>query len=80
MNPISDLLFPVMSKEDGAIGVITNWFVATGDPVTPQTLVAEVAMDKVNGDVYPEASGVITVLVSEGQEVPQGSVIAGYPS
>lgn len=73
---MSELLFPEMSRAAGAIGVITSWFVATGDQVTPRTLVAEVAMDKVNGDVYPAASGVITVLIGEGEEVAQGSVIA----
>lgn len=73
---MTDLVFPKMSAADGAIGVITSWFVETGERVTPETLVAEVAMDKVNGDVYPEVSGVITVLIGEGQEVPQGTVIA----
>jgi pyruvate/2-oxoglutarate dehydrogenase complex dihydrolipoamide acyltransferase (E2) component len=33
-------------------------------------------MDKVNADVYPETSGVITRLVEEEDEVLQGSVIA----
>lgn len=73
---MTDLVFPKMSADQGAIGVITNWFVATGERVTPRTLVAEVAMDKVNADVYPETAGVITIVVPEGQEIPQGSVIA----
>jgi pyruvate/2-oxoglutarate dehydrogenase complex dihydrolipoamide acyltransferase (E2) component len=33
-------------------------------------------MDKVDAEVYPEESGVITVLVEESKEVPQGAVIA----
>ena len=44
--------------------------------MTPATLIAEVAMDKVDAEVYPEAPGVITLLVEEGKEVPQGAVIA----
>jgi pyruvate/2-oxoglutarate dehydrogenase complex dihydrolipoamide acyltransferase (E2) component len=56
--------------------VIVTWFVDSGDEVSPTTLIAEVAMDKVDAEVYPETSGVITVLVAEEQEVAQGTVIA----
>ena len=42
---MSDLVFPKMSEAAGAIGVVTSWFVETGERVTPETLVAEVAMD-----------------------------------
>lgn len=73
---MTNVLFPVMSKEKDATGVVVTWFVESGDAVTPKTLVAEVAMDKVNADVYPETSGVITRLVEEEEEVLQGSVIA----
>ena len=73
---MTDVRFPVMSKEEGATGVIVTWFVDSGDEVSPTTLIAEVAMDKVDAEVYPETSGVITVLVAEEQEVPQGTVIA----
>lgn len=65
-----------MSDADGATGVIVTWFVESGDEVTPSTLIAEVAVDKVDAEVYPETSGTITVLVAEEAEVPQGSVIA----
>jgi pyruvate/2-oxoglutarate dehydrogenase complex dihydrolipoamide acyltransferase (E2) component len=65
-----------MSKEEGATGVIVTWFVDSGDEVSPTTLIAEVAMDKVDAEVYPETSGMITVLVAEEQEVAQGTVIA----
>jgi pyruvate/2-oxoglutarate dehydrogenase complex dihydrolipoamide acyltransferase (E2) component len=73
---MTNVLFPLMSKEKDATGVIVSWFVESGDEVTPKTLIAEVAMDKVNADVYPETSGVITRLVEEEDEVLQGSVIA----
>ncbi len=73
---MTNVLFPVMSKEKDATGVVVTWFVESGEAVTPKTLVAEVAMDKVNADVYPETSGVITRLVEEEEEVLQGSVIA----
>ena len=73
---MTNVLFPVMSKEKDATGVVVTWFVESGDAVTPKTLVAEVAMDKVNADVYPETSGVITLLVEEEEAVLQGSVIA----
>lgn len=73
---MTDVLFPLMSKTEGATGVIVTWFVESGDEVTPTTLIAEVAMDKVDAEVYPEASGIITLLVDEETEVTQGSVIA----
>ena len=73
---MTDVRFPIMSKDEAATGVIVTWFVDSGDEVSPTTLIAEVAMDKVDAEVYPEASGVITVLVAEEQEVPQGTVIA----
>jgi pyruvate/2-oxoglutarate dehydrogenase complex dihydrolipoamide acyltransferase (E2) component len=73
---MTNVLFPLMSKEKDATGVIVSWFVESGDEVTPKTLIAEVAMDKVNADVDPETSGVITRLVEEEDEVLQGSVIA----
>ena len=44
--------------------------------MTPATLIAEVAMDKVDAEVYPETSGVITLVVEEKQEIAQGAVIA----
>jgi pyruvate/2-oxoglutarate dehydrogenase complex dihydrolipoamide acyltransferase (E2) component len=73
---VTDVRFPMMSKDQGATGVIVTWFVASGDTVTPSTLIAEVAMDKVDAEVYPEASGVITLLADEEAQVEQGSVIA----
>ena len=73
---MTDVLFPMMSGAEGATGVIVTWFVESGDEVTPTTLIAEVAVDKVDADVYPETSGVITLLTKENTEIPQGGMIA----
>jgi len=73
---VSDVIFPKMSAATDATGVVVTWFVDSGDEVTPSTLIAEVAVDKVDAEIYPETSGTITVLVDEAAEVPQGSVIA----
>jgi pyruvate/2-oxoglutarate dehydrogenase complex dihydrolipoamide acyltransferase (E2) component len=73
---MSDVLFPLMSGADGATGVIVTWFVESGDEVSPTTLIAEVAVDKVDAEVYPPTSGVITLLVEENTEIRQGAVIA----
>ena len=73
---MTDVLFPLMSGADGATGVIVTWFVESGDEVTPATLIAEVAVDKVDAEVYPPTPGVITLLVEENTEIRQGAVIA----
>jgi pyruvate/2-oxoglutarate dehydrogenase complex dihydrolipoamide acyltransferase (E2) component len=73
---MTDVPFPLMSEADGATGVIVTWFVESGDEVTPATLIAEVAVDKVDAEVYPPTSGVITLLVEENTEIRQGAVIA----
>ena len=73
---MTDVLFPMMSAAEEATGVIVTWFVESGDEVTPTTLIAQVAMDKVDADVYPQDSGIITLLVAENTEIAQGAVIA----
>ena len=73
---MTDVLFPPLSGAKGATGVIVTWFVESGDEVTPKTLIAEVAVDKVDAEVYPPSSGVITVLAQENTEISQGAVIA----
>ena len=73
---MTDVPFPLMSEADGATGVIVTWFVESGDEVTPATLIAEVAVDKVDAEVYPPTPGVITLLVEENTEIRQGAVIA----
>jgi pyruvate/2-oxoglutarate dehydrogenase complex dihydrolipoamide acyltransferase (E2) component len=73
---VSDVVFPQMSGAADATGVIVTWFVQSGDQVTPTTLIAEVAVDKVDAEVYPQTAGTITLLAEEEAEVAQGSVIA----
>jgi pyruvate/2-oxoglutarate dehydrogenase complex dihydrolipoamide acyltransferase (E2) component len=73
---VSDITFPNLSDVPDTTGVIVTWFVSSGDAVTPQTLVAEVAVDKVDSEIYPETAGTITILAEEEAEVVQGSVIA----
>jgi pyruvate/2-oxoglutarate dehydrogenase complex dihydrolipoamide acyltransferase (E2) component len=73
---MTDVVFPLMSEAEGATGVIVTWFVESGDEVTPTTLIAEVAVDKVDAEVYPETPGVITLLAQENTEIAQGAVIA----
>jgi len=73
---MTDITFPRMSDAADAKGVVVTWFVESGEAVTPETLVAEVAMDKVDQEVRPASSGTITIVVPENEEVPQGAVIA----
>lgn len=73
---MTDVVFPAMSKEPGATGVVVTWFVDDGDEVTEGALVAEVAVDKVDQEVVAPVSGVLTIVVPEEQEVAQGGTIA----
>lgn len=71
-----DVPFPHLSEDAAAKGVVSTWFVASGERVDPSTLIAEAAVDKADVEVYPETSGTITLLVAEGEEVSQGTAIA----
>ncbi len=72
-----DVVFPAMSdKEPDAEGVVATWFVADGEQVTADQLVAEVAVDKVSEEVPAPAAGTVRLLVGEGAVVTQGTVIA----
>lgn len=73
---MTEVLFPSMSDAEGATGVVVTWFVDSGEQVDENALIAEVAMDKVDQEVLAPASGVLTVLIPEEQEVVQGAVIA----
>ena len=42
------MCFPLMSGTEDATGVIATWFIESGEEVTPTTLIAEVAMDKLD--------------------------------
>lgn len=71
-----DVPFPHMSDDASAKGVVSTWFVGSGEQVDPETLIAEVSVDKVDLEVYPPAPGTITLLIPEGEEVAQGTPIA----
>ncbi len=74
---MTDVIFPQMSAEHGdATGVVATWYAAEGEQVAEGQLLAEVQMDKVDAEVMAPAAGTVTLLVAEGDEVTQGSVIA----
>lgn len=73
---MADVPFPRMSDDASAMGVVSTWFVESGEQVDPDTLIAEVAVDKVDMEVFPPAAGTITLLIAEGEEVSQGTPIA----
>ena len=70
------ITFPVMSKDESAEGVLSTWFVRTGETVRTGQVIAEVMVDKVSLDVEAPIDGVVTCLVEEEAAVPQGSDIA----
>lgn len=74
---MTDVLFPEMSAENpDAEGVLATWFVDDGQVVEEGDLIAEVAVDKVDMELPAPASGVVHLLVKEGDVVTQRSVVA----
>lgn len=74
---MTDVLFPRLSDRDpDGEGVVATWFVNDGETVTVGQLVAEVAVDKVDAEVFAPADGAISIVVTEGQAAPQGGAIA----
>ena len=74
---MTDVVFPSSSKErDDAEGVVSTWFVADGEPVVEDQLLAEVQVDKVAVEVPAPQAGTVHLLVAEEEEVRQGQVIA----
>ena len=74
---MTDVLFPPLSKESpDSEGVLSTWFVADGERVRADQVLAEVQVDKVAADVPAPAAGVVHRLVEEEAAVRQGSVIA----
>lgn len=58
-------------------GTITKWFVKEGDRVEEDTLLFEVATDKVDSEIPSPVDGVIKrILFPEGSLVPVGEVLA----
>ena len=74
---MTEVLFPAVSqKQPTAEGVLSTWFVADGEAVSVDQLIAEVQVDKVAVEVPAPRAGVITLLVKEDDPVNQGSPIA----
>src|SRR3954470_12134584 len=58
-------------------GIVLEWHVAEGDPVSEGDTVVEVSTDKVDAEVPAPADGVITKLVAAvDDEVPVGAPLA----
>jgi pyruvate/2-oxoglutarate dehydrogenase complex dihydrolipoamide acyltransferase (E2) component len=74
---MTEVLFPALSKESAtAEGVVSTWFVADGESVHTDQLLAEVQVDKVAAEVPAPCDGTVYLLVAEDGAVPQGSPIA----
>lgn len=74
---MTEVLFPPLSQErPDAEGVVATWFVDDGAPVVAGQLLAEVQVDKVTVEVPAPASGVVHLLVAEGDAARQGEPIA----
>src|SRR5581483_4003347 len=60
-----------------AEGTITSWLKKEGDPIQEGDAIAEVETDKANVEIPAEESGILSkIIVSAGQTVPVGAVIA----
>lgn len=70
------IVFPTMSKDETAEGVLSTWFVRTGESVRAGQVIAEVSVDKVSMDVEAPVDGTVTCLVEEEAAVAQGQEIA----
>lgn len=66
----------MMSKDESAEGVLSTWFVRSGEPVRAGQVIAEVSVDKVSLDIEAPIAGTVTCLVEEEEAVPQGAQIA----
>jgi len=74
---VTAVLFPRLSDQDpDGEGVVATWFVDDGATVTVGQLIAEVAVDKVDAEVFAPADGVISIGVVEGAAARQGEAIA----
>ena len=56
-------------------GVIVRWHKQNGDTVTAGEPLCEVETDKLNSEIEADASGIITILEPEGEELSVGAVI-----
>lgn len=70
------IVFPSISKDEDAEGVLATWFVRTGESVRTGQVIAEVMVDKVSMDIEAPIDGTVTCLVDEEAAVRQGQEIA----
>lgn len=73
---MTDVFFPKMTEDGAENGVLATWYVADGEQVKVEQLLAEVALDKVDAEVLAPVAGVVRLVVEEGAELAQGSLIA----
>lgn len=74
---MTEVRFPPMSEEQpDAVGVVATWYVADGDAVAVDQVLADVQVDKVAAEVPAPVAGTVRLRVQEEQEVTQGDVIA----
>ena len=74
---MTDVPFPGLSTDNpDSEGVVSTWFVAEGESVAADQLLAEVQVDKVAAEVLAPAAGVVHLLVEEEAVVRQGEPIA----
>jgi pyruvate/2-oxoglutarate dehydrogenase complex dihydrolipoamide acyltransferase (E2) component len=74
---MTEVRFPPMSQEQpDAVGVVATWYVADGESVAVDQVLADVQVDKVAAEVPAPVAGTIRLRVQEEQEVTQGDVIA----
>ncbi len=73
----TEVRFPwLSSQEPDSEGIVSTWFVESGETVAADQLIAEVQLDKVAADVRAPASGNVQLLVPEGGVASQGTAIA----
>ncbi len=73
----TEVRFPwLSSQEPDSEGIVSTWFVESGEAVAADQLIAEVQLDKVAADVRAPASGIVRYLILEGQVAAQGTAIA----
>ncbi|GAC1633411.1 MAG: hypothetical protein NVS4B11_34680 [Ktedonobacteraceae bacterium] len=56
-------------------GVVVRWHKQDGETVTAGEPICEIETDKLNSEVDASASGVLTILVSEGEELAVGATL-----
>lgn len=71
-----ELVFPALDgDESGAVGLVSNWFVADGARVRIGDLLATAEGQRAVGEITAPVSGVLRQAVAAGSTVEQGSVI-----